>query len=246
MHFLSINNLNMYRAGAHVLINVSLHVDKGEAVGLLGRNGAGKSTTLSGIIGIVPPFNGSIRYRGRELVIEELKHDRCTDVVSRNAQSGIGFVPEDRRIFPNLTVEENLKVGYKKGRGAGAWNRDIIYDFFPKLRTLQKRLGHFLSGGEKQLLTIARALMGNPDLLLLDEPSEGLSPLFAQELKEHIKKLIGTGLTIVIAEQNHRFINGLCNRIYLMELGSIRYSGSFAEFQAMQADGKFSFIESHN
>jgi branched-chain amino acid transport system ATP-binding protein len=179
---------------------------------LLGRNGVGKSTTMRSIIGLTPPQAGRVAWKG-------------TDITGwppyRVARAGIGFVPEDRRIFADLTVWENLDVARKPG----PWTVERVFDLFPKLRDLSSRNGGYLSGGEQQMLTIARTLMGNPQLLLLDEPSEGLAPLVVDHLLEQITRLKREGLTILLAEQNVEFSLALAERVYVLEKGSIRFSG---------------------
>jgi branched-chain amino acid transport system ATP-binding protein len=197
---------------SRVLFGVSVAVNGGECVCLLGRNGVGKSTTMRSIIGLTPPQAGSVAWKG-------------TDITGwppyRVARAGIGFVPEDRRIFADLTVWENLDVARKPG----PWTVERVFDLFPKLRDLSGRNGGYLSGGEQQMLTIARTLMGNPELLLLDEPSEGLAPLVVDHLLEQITRLKRQGLTILLAEQNVEFSLALAERVYVLEKGSIRFSG---------------------
>ena len=202
---------------SRVLFGVSLEVAAGECVCLLGRNGVGKSTTMRSIMGLTPPAGGRVVWKG-------------TDITGwppyRVAQAGIGFVPEDRRIFADLTVWENLDVATRRRDGHGSpWTVERVFDLFPKLRELAGRQGGHLSGGEQQMLTIARTLMGNPELLLLDEPSEGLAPLVVDHLREQIARLKGEGLTILLAEQNTEFSLALADRVYVLEKGSIRFCG---------------------
>ena len=209
---------------SQVLFGVSLNVAAGECVCLLGRNGVGKTTTMRSIMGLTPPRQGRVMWKGR-------------DVSGRPpyqiADLGIGFVPEDRRIFADLTVWENLDVAARRrGGGGSGWTLERVFDLFPKLRELVDRQGGFLSGGEQQMLTIARTLMGNPELLLLDEPSEGLAPLVVDHLKEQIARLKREGLTILLAEQNVDFCLDLADRVYVLEKGHIRYEGSAASFRA--------------
>lgn len=203
---------------SRVLFGVSLEVAAGECVCLLGRNGVGKSTTMRSIMGLTPPQRGRITWKG-------------TDITGwpayRVAQAGIGFVPEDRRIFADLTVWENLDVAVRPG----PWSVERVFDLFPKLRELSGRNGGYLSGGEQQMLTIARTLMGNPALLLLDEPSEGLAPLVVDHLREQIARLKREGLTILLAEQNTEFSLALADRAYVLEKGSIRFSGPAARLR---------------
>ena len=207
---------------SQVLFGVSLHVDAGECVALLGRNGVGKSTTMRSIMGLTPPARGYVRWKGRDI------RGRAAYQV---AQLGIAFVPEDRRIFSELTVWENLDVAARRAR-PGGFTMERVYDLFPKLQELRDRQGGFLSGGEQQMLTIARSLMGNPELLLLDEPSEGLAPLVVDHLREQIARLKRDGLTILLAEQNVEFSLDLADRVYVLEKGHVRYEGTAAAFRA--------------
>ena len=207
---------------SQVLFGVSLELAAGECVALLGRNGVGKSTTMRSIMGLTPPTRGHVRWKGRDI------RGRAAYQV---AQLGIGFVPEDRRIFSELTVWENLDVAARRAR-PGGFTVERVYDLFPKLQELRDRQGGFLSGGEQQMLTIARSLMGNPELLLLDEPSEGLAPLVVDHLREQIARLKRDGLTILLAEQNVEFSLDLADRVYVLEKGHIRYEGTAAAFRA--------------
>ena len=210
---------------SQVLFGVTLEVRQGECVCLLGRNGVGKTTTMRSIIGLTPPSRGRVVWKGDEVT------GKAPYQISR---AGIGFIPEDRRIFAELTVWENLDVA-ARGRRNGGWTVDRVCELFPKLRELMGRQGGFLSGGEQQMLTIARTLMGNPELLLLDEPSEGLAPLVVQHLKEQIARLKADGLTILLAEQNVEFSLDLADRVYVLEKGHIRYEGTAREFRANDA-----------
>jgi len=210
---------------SQVLFGVTLEVRQGECVCLLGRNGVGKTTTMRSIIGLTPPSRGRVVWKGDEVT------RKAPYQISR---AGIGFIPEDRRIFAELTVWENLDVA-ARGRRNGGWTVDRVCELFPKLRELMGRQGGFLSGGEQQMLTIARTLMGNPELLLLDEPSEGLAPLVVQHLKEQIARLKADGLTILLAEQNVEFSLDLADRVYVLEKGHIRYQGTAREFRANDA-----------
>jgi branched-chain amino acid transport system ATP-binding protein len=208
---------------SQVLFGVSLGVGEKEIVSLLGRNGVGKTTTLRSIMGLTPPRSGSIRWKGEEIA------GKPSYQISR---LGMGFVPEDRRIFSDLTVWENLDVAIKPSlRGKDIWTMGRVFDLFPALRPIQDRRGGYLSGGEQQMLTIARTLMGNPDLLLLDEPSEGLAPIVVQQLGEQISKLRQEGMTILLCEQNARFSLGLSDRLYILEKGEVRYQGTVADFR---------------
>jgi len=208
---------------SRVLFGVSLEVAAGECVCLLGRNGVGKTTTMRSIIGLTPPQTGRIAWKGTDITGWE---------PYRVARTGIGFVPEDRRIFAELTVWENLDVAR---RGTGRWTIERVFDLFPMLRELTSRQGGFLSGGEQQMLTIARTLMGNPELLLLDEPSEGLAPLVVDHLQEQIALLKREGLTILLAEQNVEFSLALADRVYVLEKGAIRFSGPAATLRDDEA-----------
>ena len=198
---------------SRVLFGVSVEIGRGECVCLLGRNGVGKSTTMRSIIGLTPPQAGRVVWKGADIT---------GWAPYRVARAGIGFVPEDRRIFADLTVWENLDVARK---ASGPWAIERVFDLFPALRGITTRRGGFLSGGEQQMLTIARTLMGNPELLLLDEPSEGLAPLVVDHLQEQIARLKREGLPILLAEQNVEFSLALADRVYVLEKGSIRFSG---------------------
>jgi branched-chain amino acid transport system ATP-binding protein len=205
-----------------VLFGVSIEVHAGECVCLLGRNGVGKSTTMRSIMGLTPPQSGRVAFKGTDITGWE---------PYRVARAGIGFVPEDRRIFADLTVWENLDVAQR----GGAWTAGRVFDLFPTLRQLTGRNGGYLSGGEQQMLTIARTLMGSPDLLLLDEPSEGLAPLVVDHLGEQIARLKAEGLTILLAEQNTDFSLRLADRVYVLEKGAIRFSGAAAALRDNEA-----------
>jgi branched-chain amino acid transport system ATP-binding protein len=207
---------------SRVLFGVSVEVRAGECVCLLGRNGVGKSTTMRSIMGLTPPQAGRVTWKGADITGWD---------PYRVARAGIGFVPEDRRIFADLTVWENLDVAARPG----AWSIERVFDLFPKLRELTSRNGGYLSGGEQQMLTIARTLMGNPELLLLDEPSEGLAPLVVDHLREQIARLKREGLTILLAEQNVEFSLALAERVYVLEKGTIRFSGPAARLRDDEA-----------
>jgi branched-chain amino acid transport system ATP-binding protein len=207
---------------SRVLFGVSVQVNAGECVCLLGRNGVGKSTTLRSIIGLTPPQQGRVTWKGTDIT-------RWSPY--QVIRAGIGFVPEDRRIFADLTVWENLDVAARSRRQPSQWTVERVFDLFPKLRELAARHGGHLSGGEQQMLTIARTLMGNPELLLLDEPSEGLAPLVVDHLREQIARLKREGLTILLAEQNVEFSLALAERVYVLEKGSIRFTGAAARLR---------------
>ena len=208
---------------SRVLHGVSVVARAGEVVSLLGRNGAGKSTTLKAIVSLVEVSGGSVRFDGHEIT------GLATHEISRR---GVGYVPEDRRIFGDLTVEENLIVGLK---GRGDWGTARVYRFFPKLQERAGRRAGSLSGGEQQMLTVARTLMGNPRVLLLDEPSEGLAPVIVRALGEQIAALKREGLTILLSEQNLKFAARLADRAYIIEKGEIRFGGPMAELMGDEA-----------
>jgi branched-chain amino acid transport system ATP-binding protein len=205
---------------AHILADVSLAVGRGEVVVLLGRNGAGKSTTLKTVIGAVPAAGGEIVFEGARIERRE---------PFEIARLGIGYVPEDRRIFSGLTVAENLEVGRQAPRrGAPRWTTEALFRLFPNLADVQRRPGSGISGGEQQMLAIARALMGNPACLLLDEPSEGLAPLIVESLAAAILELKTQGVAVLLAEQNLRFAERVADRACVLEQGRVRFSGAMA------------------
>ena len=227
---LEVNDIYTAYGLSQILFGVSLKVQEGEIISLLGRNGVGKTTTLRSIMGLTPPQSGSIRWRGEEIA------GKPTYEISR---LGIGFVPEDRRIFSDLTVWENLDVAIQPGRKKeNLWTLERVFDLFPALKPIQSRKGGYLSGGEQQMLTIARTLMSNPDLLLLDEPSEGLAPLVVQQLGEQIAKLRREGMTILLCEQNQRFSLDLSDRLYILEKGTIKYEGTVQDFMKDEKIGR--------
>jgi len=213
---LSVRNLNTYYGSAHILADVALDVGAGEAVVLLGRNGAGKSTTLKSLVGWTRPRSGEIVFDGRR--IERLP-------MWRVARSGLGYVPEDRRIFTDLSVLENLDVG----RQRGGWSPERVFALFPNLAEARDRPASRISGGEQQMLAIARTLMGNPSCLLLDEPSEGLAPLIVEQVAAAMRELKSSGVSVLLSEQNLRFAAAVCDRAYVIEQGRIRWSGTMAE-----------------
>lgn len=211
---LAVDAIHTFYGPSHVLQGVSLTVQQGEVVCLLGRNGAGKTTTLRSIIGLTPPRRGSVRFLGREIAGWH---------PYRVARAGIGYVDQGRRIFPGLTVDENLEVA-ENGR-PGPWTKAEVYRAFPELGPLRARLGRHLSGGEQQILAIGRALMGNPGLLLCDEPAEGLAPLLVRRLGALLREVAGRGLAVLLAEQNLRFALELAHRGYVIEKARIRLEG---------------------
>jgi branched-chain amino acid transport system ATP-binding protein len=211
---------------SRVLFGISLEVNAGECVCLLGRNGVGKTTTMRSVMGLTPPSAGRVRFKSRDITGWS---------PYRVARAGIGFVPEDRRIFAELSVWENLDVAQRAAARPGRWTIESVTELFPVLDKLRDRQGGFLSGGEQQMLTIARTLMGNPDLLLLDEPSEGLAPLVVEALLAKIGELKAQGLTILLAEQGIEFSLALADRVYVLEKGAIRFSGPAAALRADRA-----------
>ena len=209
---------------SRVLFGVSLEVHAGECIALIGRNGVGKTTTMRSIIGLTPPASGRVVWKGRDIA-RLGPHRIC--------RMGIGFVPEDRRIFPELTVWENLDIARRAGPdGKTTWREEQVFALFPDLREIRDRRGGVLSGGQQQMLTIARTLMGNPELLLLDEPSEGLAPLIVAQLYQRVAELKATGLSIVLAEQNLQFVMALADRVYILEKGEVRFTGTPADLRA--------------
>lgn len=222
---LRVDKIHTYYQLSHILFGVSLEVAQGEIVCLLGRNGAGKSTTMKSIMGLTPPKQGTIKFKGMV----------CTGQKPyRMARMGIGFVPDDRRVFADLTVGENLEISERNVHDGG-WDKDRVYDFFPALRRIDARRAGFLSGGEQQMLTIARALMTNPDFILLDEPTEGLAPLVVNMLEEQIARLKESGLTVLLAEQNLEVALRLSDRGYVIDNGAIQYHGTRDDLRCNEA-----------
>lgn len=228
---LSLTNVNTYYGYSHILHDVSLEVEEGEIVVLLGRNGVGKTTTMKTIMGIQPPKSGKLLFLGED--ITGLPPHRL-------ARKGISLIPEDRRVIPNLTVYENLKLGSLVRGKIKDWESllETIFDYFPRLKERLKQDGGKLSGGEQQMLTIARGLMANPKLMLIDEPSEGLAPRIVQEIMEIIQKLQNDGVTILLVEQHVEMAMRLSNnlRAYIMEKGEIRMCGTLAELNCRMDD----------
>ncbi len=218
---LEVREINTFYGISHILFDVSLEIDTGEVVCILGRNGVGKTTTLRSIIGLTPPRSGSIVFLG-----VEIRGKQPFEI----ARLGIGFVPEDRIIFPDLTVRENLEMGIKR-KDRGGWPLERVYEMFPLLKEREKQMGGTLSGGEQQMLTIARTLMGNPQLLLLDEPSEGLAPMIVKEVENQVRHLKTEGMPILLSEQNSNFIMKLSDRAYILEKGQIRWKGEVSELK---------------
>ena len=219
---LEVKDMHSYYGKSHILQGISLNVVQDEVLCLLGRNGAGKTTTLKSIIGLVLPRQGNIRFKGKEIVGKE---------PFEIARLGVGYVPEDRRVYPDLTVKENLDViPQREVPQKERWSVEKIFALFPVLKKLQESKGMELSGGEQQMLTIARTLMGNPEILLLDEPSEGLAPMIVREL-EHLIRRIKAHTTILLVEQNSRFAIELSDRGYIIEKGKIYFEGNIEDLK---------------
>ncbi len=224
---LTLTDVHTYYGRAHILQGVAFTLSAGEVMVLLGRNGAGKSTTMKSLIGIVRPAAGRIHFAGRDITGWE---------PHRIARAGLGYVPEERRIFADLTVTENLEVGRQPSRaGRLAWTEERLYALFPNLGRMRTRLGGRMSGGEQQMLTIARTLMGNPTLLLLDEPSEGLAPVIVDDMARAILALKQQGVTILLAEQNLHFASRVADRAAVIEKGRIVWNGTMAALRADEA-----------
>ena len=218
---LEIEDIHSFYGTSHILQGISLRIAEGEAVCLLGRNGAGKSTTLKSIIGLVTPKRGKILFKGNHIVGRQ---------PYQIARLGVGYVPEDRRIYPNLTIRENIEVAFRsKGTDENQWSLEKIYDVFPRLCAIEGRKGRQMSGGEQQMLTIARSLMGNPDLLLLDEPAEGLAPLVVADVGVLVTRINREGVSILLAEQNYVFSLKLVQRAYVIDKGMIEWEGRVQE-----------------
>jgi len=219
---LEVEGIHTFYGLSHILFGVSLTVEPGEVVCLLGRNGAGKSTTMRSIMGLTPPKRGSIKFKEEDITGKQ------PYVLARK---GIGYVPDDRRVFADLTVGENLEIAARKAKGGEEWDKEKVYGLFSALKEIDSRRAGCLSGGEQKMLAIARALMGNPEFLLLDEPTEGLAPLLVRALEERIRKLKETGLTVLLAEQNVRSALRLSDRGYIIDDGHIRYQGTVEELR---------------
>jgi branched-chain amino acid transport system ATP-binding protein len=224
MSILAAQGLEVFYDTSQVLFGMSLTIDQGETLALLGRNGAGKSTTMKAIAGLLPLRAGKIDLQGQGI------QGRAAHLIAR---AGVGFVPEDRQIFPEHTVEDNLIIAAKRGKdGQDFWNLRRVYDMLPLLEPLKNRMGGQLSGGEQQMLTVGRTLMGNPSVLLLDEPSEGLAPIMVQKIAELIKKLRELGSTIILAEQNLNFCLSLADRAVVIDRGRDVYHDTIAALKA--------------
>jgi len=221
---LRVSDLNSHYGPAHILFDIGLEVDEGEVVALLGRNGAGKSTTFRSIVGLVQQRTGQIVFEDQDISAAS------THEIVR---AGLGYVPEERRIFTELSVEENLEVGRQPKRAnAPHWTREKLFALFPNLGEMKNRAGGRMSGGEQQMLTIARTLMGNPSLVLLDEPSEGLSPKIVEQMVEAILTMKKEGVSMVVSEQNLHFARLISDRVYIIERGRICFEGTMAELDA--------------
>ena len=221
---LEASGLHSFYGGAHILHGVGLKLGDSEVAALLGRNGAGKTTTFKTLMGLVRPRRGKVTYDGRDITGWQ-PHRVC--------QSGLGYVPEERRIFKDLTVLENIEVGRRPPReGAPTWSEEKLFALFPNLAERRRNLGGQLSGGEQQMLTIARTLMGNPRTILLDEPSEGIAPIIVEQMAHAILELKREGLAVLISEQNLHFAKLVSDRAYIIEGGEMRYEGSIPELEA--------------
>jgi branched-chain amino acid transport system ATP-binding protein len=235
---LEVKDLNTFYGTSHVLQGISLNVDQGEIVTLLGRNGMGKSTTLKSVMGLVKPSSGSVVFEGKNITGKP---------PYKVARAGIGYVPEERRIFPNLSVMDNLFLGIKGGKISDpddpkVWTVERIFQHFPKLQERAQQKGRFLSGGEQQMLTIGRSLMGNPKLLLVDEPTEGLAPLLVMEVRDMLEGIHKVGVSILLVEHNIKGALSLASRVYLMGKAHIGFAGTPAELEA-QPETKSKYLE---
>jgi len=235
---LEAKGLNTYYGESHVLQNMSVAVDEGEIVALLGRNGMGKSTTMKTIMGLVKPKSGTVLFQG-------------TDITNlppyKTAKAGIGYVPEERRIFPNLSVLDNLKMGIKHGAAANSsslnkWTLDRIFEHFPFMKARTHQKGALLSGGEQQMLAIGRTLMGNPDLLMVDEPTEGLAPVTVKEVRDILEEINKAGVSILLIEHNLKVAMSLADRVYLMGKAHLGFTGTKAKLDA-QPDIRAKYLE---
>ena len=220
---LQVASINTYYGSSHILQDVSFSVDQGEVVALLGRNGVGKTTTLRSMMGLTPPKRGSIRFKDVEVMGKP---------AYAMADLGLAYMPDDLRIFPDLTCEENLEIARRLSKHAGYWNKDRVEDLFPVLRARKKQKGLNLSGGEKKMLSLGRALMANPEMILLDEPSEGLAPLVVASLTKVMEEIRARKMTILLADQNLKFCRRVCGRGYILEKGQIMHEGSMEDIWA--------------
>jgi len=228
---LEVNNLNTYYGDSHALRDMSLAVEQGEIVALLGRNGMGKSTTLKSIMGLLKPRSGAVSFKGQNITGLE---------PHKVAKTGIGYVPEDRRIFPNLSVLDNLRMGIKHGKSAkqtgdSLWTTERLFEHFPFMQKRTHQKGSLLSGGEQQMLAIGRTLMGNPELLMVDEPTEGLAPVMVKEVRDVLADINQTGMSILLVEHNLKVAMSLADRVYLMGKAHLGFTGTVAELDANPA-----------
>lgn len=226
---LEMDKVHSYYGKSHILHGVSLSLKKGEIVCLLGRNGVGKSTTLKSIMGLVQPNEGRISFKGEELI------GKTPYMIAR---LGVGYVPEDRRIFKSLTIQENLTIGMKGvqngNKQSQGWTIEKVYELFPRLKDRQNNKGAHISGGEQQMLTVARTLMGNPELILIDEPTEGLAPLIIQDVLEMLSTVRKSGVTILMVEQNFKAAVKVADRFYVMGKGQIVFEGGLGKLMAAE------------
>jgi len=230
---LAVDALQTFYGKSHVLRDVSFTVPAGEITVLLGRNGAGKTTTLRSIMGLTPPRGGAVRFKDRDITghaPHEIFH------------LGIGYVPEGRQIFPHLEVGENLRLAERRVDGDSSWTRERIFTYFPVLQERWRQRGRSLSGGEQQMLAIARALAGNPELLMLDEPSQGLAPRLVRELESLMIRLKAGGVTILLVEQNARMALGVCDQVLVLGKGAVVFAGPTAEFRRREAELKGRYL----
>ncbi len=225
---LEVLDLDAFYGAAQILFGLSLSVKRGEVVALMGRNGAGKSTTMKAIMGLLQGSRGSVKFLGREI---------SRDQPHQIARQGLGWVPEDRRVFTDLSVAENLDVGrqperfWADGSKAPCWDETKLYALFPNLKHMTHRLGGQMSGGEQQMLTVARTLMGNPFMVMLDEPSEGVAPIIVEQMAEAVLELKRAGVSVLLSEQNLHFAEAVSDRVYVLEKGQIRFTGSINQLQ---------------
>jgi len=223
---LAVEDLHAHYGKSHILHGVSLGVDAGEIVCLLGRNGVGKSTTLKTIMGLVAPSQGRVTFKGAPIAAMP---------PYRIARLGLGYVPEERRIFPTITVRENLLMGMKRATLNGGWTLERVYQFFPRLREREQQRAGTLSGGEQQMLTIGRTLMGNPELVLVDEPTEGLAPMIVEQVERILGEIHRSGIPVLLVEQSMETALALAQRAYVMSKGQVVFSGSMRELQGNDA-----------
>jgi branched-chain amino acid transport system ATP-binding protein len=223
---LGVEGLHAHYGKSHILHGVSLDVDAGEIVCLLGRNGVGKSTTLKSIMGLVPPSRGRVTFKGAPI---------AGVAPYRIARLGLGYVPEERRIFPTITVRENLLMGLKRSSRNGGWTAERVYEFFPRLKERERQRAGTLSGGEQQMLTMGRTLMGNPELLLVDEPTEGLAPMIVEQVERILGAIHQSGTPVLLVEQSMETALALAQRVYVMSKGQIVFSGSMRELQTNES-----------